>query len=185
MSAITENTPEQKLVRLARLLRYLPRTLPDTGRTSKVYTFLSWSTNPDYEDINENFKTVFGWAARSSGDGILAITERGESVCAVVDVLRKYLRAYPSDAILLKWVDDITNADDEHDSVDDGDNGMLRELAIEIEDDDFELDSEINLNAPVLRALLRGEATPAAQSASQPPAAKTCASITVEEAWKF
>ncbi|KAF7428591.1 hypothetical protein PC9H_007818 [Pleurotus ostreatus] len=72
-----------------------------------------------------------------------------------------------------------------YDSVDDGDNGMLRELAIEIEDDDFELDSEINLNAPVLRALLRGEATPAAQSASQPPAAKTCASITVEEAWKF
>ncbi|KAF7420847.1 hypothetical protein PC9H_011365 [Pleurotus ostreatus] len=70
-------------------------------------------------------------------------------------------------------------------SVNDGDNGMLRELAIEIEDDDFELDSEINLNAPVLRALLRGEATPAAQSASQPPAAKTCASITVEEAWKF
>lgn len=57
--------------------------------------------------LNMHLEHIFGYATRSTGDGILPIEERGPSVCAIHDVLKDYCTEFPSDAILKKWVIDI------------------------------------------------------------------------------
>ena|ERR1700722_3580362 len=105
----------ESLARLELLLTHLPDTLPDPAPELSSYPFISFELDQDlYEKIedevgtlNEQFKRAFGWKSRTTGDGILPITERGESICAVVDVLSKYLEKHPGNAILEKWTDDI------------------------------------------------------------------------------
>ncbi|KAK1215885.1 hypothetical protein PQX77_021490 [Marasmius sp. AFHP31] len=64
--------------------------------------------------VNEAFKWIFGWKARTTGDCILSITERGPDICAAADVLEKYIKENPTssggpDAVLLKRAEDIAN----------------------------------------------------------------------------
>lgn len=104
-----------KLTELRQLLRDLPASLPIPAQMS--YPFVNYSPPDDlvelYGDIpsaiNNTLETTFGFKARSEGDGILTITERGPGICAVVDVLELYQRSVrnPEDAILTKWIDDL------------------------------------------------------------------------------
>jgi len=48
--------------------------------------------------------------SRSTGDGIITITERGDPICAVVEVLKDSIGKEPGNAILEKWVDDLIAA---------------------------------------------------------------------------
>ena len=55
-----------------------------------------------------HLKCVFGHAARSTGDGILPILERGPAICAVHDILSNYCNESQNDIMLKKWAIDIT-----------------------------------------------------------------------------
>ncbi|KAA1474805.1 hypothetical protein DENSPDRAFT_350604, partial [Dentipellis sp. KUC8613] len=110
-------TDQAQLHELRELLKNLPAglSLPSDDYKSKYSCFLSFGLDTDLlakiEDevgtLNEQFKGVFGWHTRTSGDGILVIEERGQPICAVVDVLATFLSKYPGNGVLLKWAIDI------------------------------------------------------------------------------
>ncbi|KAF8137528.1 hypothetical protein EV363DRAFT_1536446 [Boletus edulis] len=112
-------TPEQFkafLKHLDALLQNLPDAVPVGVPTASKYDyFLSFTLDADLEErtgceigaFNEQLKGIFGWKARTTGDGILPIDERGEPICAVVSVLRRFHEKYPNDAIVKKWAVDI------------------------------------------------------------------------------
>lgn len=111
-------TVSEQLDELQFILENLPHTLP-CPQFSHTYPFDGFQLNDeDVEDygpcgsINRALELTFGFEARTTGDGILPITERGPGVCALVDVLRLYQAhsgAPDSDGILLKWIRDICN----------------------------------------------------------------------------
>ena len=95
----------------------LPPTLPlrDSANPGHYGLFLDFTLDDDLMEIiedevgviNEQFKRIFGWKSRTTGDQIVPITERGTPLSAVVDVLHKYLLLHPGNAVLLKWAADI------------------------------------------------------------------------------
>ncbi|THU80340.1 hypothetical protein K435DRAFT_874480 [Dendrothele bispora CBS 962.96] len=96
------------------------KELPEAIQTKLLYlhTYLKHLPKKDIGEvgaINETFKRFFGWQARTTGDGILSITERGENdIGAVADLLEEYLKVYEDsdgnpDAVLVKWVEDIVD----------------------------------------------------------------------------
>jgi hypothetical protein len=98
------------------LLSNLPKTLGLPSRSKTIYPFVGFELDPELLDrtgdevgaLNEQLKGAFGWKSRTTGDGIIPILERGEHICAVVDVLEKYMDRNPANAVLEKWVADIT-----------------------------------------------------------------------------
>jgi hypothetical protein len=108
----------QQLQELRMLLACLPSSLPEPTAGATKYPFISFRPNPDFlertEDklgvVNESLKSAFGWRSCTSGDGIIPIVESGKNICAVADVLKHYLTIHPGDAILLKWVADLSEA---------------------------------------------------------------------------
>ncbi|KAJ3805203.1 ribonuclease H-like domain-containing protein [Lentinula aff. lateritia] len=122
-----EELPEKTqhiLLYLRTYLKHLPKSLPKSqkGEIPK-YPFGTFRIDRDLLEhtgdyvgaINETFKRIFGWKTRTTGDGILNITERGEKdIGAVADLLEGFLKQYPdsegrSNAVLEKWAEDITN----------------------------------------------------------------------------
>lgn len=102
-----------KLDTLRELLTNLPHTLPCPSEDNSDYPFLSFRindavlqrTNGDVaRAVSESLWSIF------FADGELLILERGPSICAVVDVLGKYLSEYPNSPTLHQWVRDIGNA---------------------------------------------------------------------------
>ncbi|ETW77137.1 hypothetical protein HETIRDRAFT_326740 [Heterobasidion irregulare TC 32-1] len=57
--------------------------------------------------FSKQFKLVFSWQTRSTGDGIILIVEHGQAICAVVDVLWEYHDRYPSNEVIMKWGRDV------------------------------------------------------------------------------
>jgi hypothetical protein len=106
---------QNKLSELKLLLAHLPAELPSPPAQATKYPFLDFQLDPVFLErtesevgaINESFKAIFGWDARTTGDGIISILERGNNICAVADVLTKYLTLHPRDGILEKWLIDI------------------------------------------------------------------------------
>ncbi|KAH9853573.1 hypothetical protein C2E23DRAFT_821885, partial [Lenzites betulinus] len=105
----------RRLAELGDILANLPETLPCPA-FSENFPFVGFQVDPEDVDmvgtvsgaINRALELAFGWEARSKGT--LPITERGPGVCALVEVLKLYQEACDnpeSDAILLKWIDDI------------------------------------------------------------------------------
>ena len=104
-------------------LQYLLLSLPpesklpliERSQDSLYAAFLNFSLNPELmekiEDevgvFSEQFKIVFGWQTRSSGEGIILIMEHGPAICAIVNVLREYHNRYPSDEVIMKWGRDL------------------------------------------------------------------------------
>ncbi|KAI0643457.1 ribonuclease H-like domain-containing protein [Trametes meyenii] len=97
----------------------LPTQLPlRDGYESKYAVFLNFELDPEILEktegevatVSEQFKGVFGWQARTTGDGIIPIEERGSALSAVVDVLRRYHEKHPQDAVLQKWAYDLGTA---------------------------------------------------------------------------
>src|SRR6267154_3020719 len=101
-----------KLNNLYKLLTNLPHALPCPSERDSDYPFLSFEldnavlqcTNGDV--VHAVSKLL--WAIFVA-DGELLISERGPSICAVVDVLGKYLSEYPNSSALRRWVSDIRN----------------------------------------------------------------------------
>jgi hypothetical protein len=98
---------------LCELLTNLPLALPCRSEENTDYPFLSFEihgavlqrTNGDViRALSESLWSIF------FADGELLISERGPCICAVVDVLRKYLSEHPNNPILHKWVRDIGDA---------------------------------------------------------------------------
>lgn len=94
----------------------LPQQLPQHDEPSSKYgCFINFSVDPEIlqhvEDevgtISEQFKRVFGWATRSTGNGLLKLEQRGKALSAVVDVLGFYHKKHPRDEVLMKWGYDI------------------------------------------------------------------------------
>ena len=110
----------QDLHRLRFLLTNLPQGLPcpQTVQTSGYKDFINFTPDPvqiEYTGdkasaVSTQLKSIFGWQARTTGDGIIVLTERGEALCSVVDVLSTYITKYPENNVLKKWVQDIINA---------------------------------------------------------------------------
>ena len=74
------------LDRLKLLIEILPRQLPAKTEAESVFaTFLAFRIDPDLLELtgcevsalSEQLKRVFGWNARTTGDGIVSITEHG------------------------------------------------------------------------------------------------------------
>jgi len=94
----------------------LPTQLPLVdGSISRYASFLSFSLDPDILDhtgcevatLGEQLEGIFGWKARTSGDGVLPILERGAAICAVHPLLQLYYSRFPKNNVLKKWVIDI------------------------------------------------------------------------------
>jgi hypothetical protein len=104
------------LMHLKCLLRNLPLQLPcQDSFNSKYRDFLDFSldeeilekTGDEVATLGEQLEHVFGWQARSTGDGIIPITERGHAICALHLILEKYSTKHPDNSVLKKWVIDI------------------------------------------------------------------------------
>ena len=104
---------------LRELLTNLPLALPyrsEESTESTDYPFLSFEirdavlqrTNGDVvHALSEELRSIF---VEDGLHGELLISERGPCICAVIDVLRKYLSEHPNHPILHKWVRDIADA---------------------------------------------------------------------------
>jgi hypothetical protein len=104
------------LSRLATLLANLPINLPEKPVTESIYaSFLSFSLDPELLEhtgcevatLGEQLERVFGWKARTTGDGILPIKERGKSICALHPLLESFYHRHPNNNVLKKWAIDI------------------------------------------------------------------------------
>jgi hypothetical protein len=102
-----------ELNNLRKLLTNLPHALPCPSEGDSDYPLLSFElndavlqrTNGDVvRAVSETLWAIF------VADREFLISERGPSICAVVDVLGKYLSEYPNSSTLRKWVSNIGNA---------------------------------------------------------------------------
>ncbi|KAL0951813.1 hypothetical protein HGRIS_008480 [Hohenbuehelia grisea] len=120
---IEDASPEaitRLLDRLDTLLQHLPSTLPFKDSTESSFrTFINFQLDKaqveELDDpccvLSNTLKDVFGWKTRSGsdgGDGIVRVPEQGPGVLAMVKVLRQFLINHPDNAILRKWILDIT-----------------------------------------------------------------------------
>jgi hypothetical protein len=118
MASPDESATTRQLRELRRLLARLPSSLPEPGPEATQYPFVGFQPDLEFLErteselgaVNESLKAAFGWKSRSSGDKIIPIVERGKHICAVADVLERYLAAHPGDAVLMKWVADLSDA---------------------------------------------------------------------------
>jgi hypothetical protein len=95
----------------------LPVNLPLCNEsTESVYgNFLHFAIDPDLLEktgdevgaFNEQLKAIFGWKTRTTGDGIIPIKERGRALSAAVDVLSRFHKKHPNNAVIQKWGFDI------------------------------------------------------------------------------
>jgi hypothetical protein len=106
------------LAQLRLLLMNLPSQLPRRDGFNSAYsTFLNFGLDPDILEktgdevatLDEQLEHVFGWKARTTGDSIISIVERGYAICALVPIFEKYFEKYPNNNVLKKWVIDIAS----------------------------------------------------------------------------
>ncbi|KAG9074268.1 hypothetical protein FRC06_010805, partial [Ceratobasidium sp. 370] len=104
---------EALLLELQALLSTLPNALPIMDVDRSIYgLLLGFTPDPELvEDrgevgaVNTALERIFGH--RKDG---LKILERGKSIEAVVHVLERYLKQYPGDIILQKWLVDLVSS---------------------------------------------------------------------------
>ena len=66
-------------------------------------------TGCEVATLGEQLEHIFGWKARTTGDGTIPILERGTAICALPSILRQYHVKYPENNVLKKWVVDIAH----------------------------------------------------------------------------
>ncbi|KAJ7671145.1 hypothetical protein B0H17DRAFT_1141586 [Mycena rosella] len=100
------------------LLAHLPAALPRKEGNDSAFIEFSASpfcldkgylarTESEVATISEMLKRVFGWKTRTTGDGIVEITEAGAGICSLYPVFREFCRKYPGNNVIRKWVLDI------------------------------------------------------------------------------
>ena len=81
------------LAHLGHLLGNLPSQLPHRDGFDSVYSgFLNFSLDEDILEktgdevatLGEQLERVFGWQTRTTGDGVIPITERRRAICALL-----------------------------------------------------------------------------------------------------
>src|SRR6266550_1855868 len=103
------------MAQLRTLLQNLPIQLPvasPNDPTSKYNAFLNFSLDPDIQEktgcevatLGEQLERVFGWKARTTGDGIIPIIERGTAICALSNIFEDFYARNPKNNVLKKWV---------------------------------------------------------------------------------
>jgi hypothetical protein len=119
LPAAERTSPEEfkpVLARLEYLLANLPEQLPASDSFFSRYgAFLSFALDPDILEktgdeiatLSEQLEGIFGWDARTSGDGIIPIVERGKAICALHHILKEYHEKFPDNNVLKKWVLDV------------------------------------------------------------------------------
>jgi hypothetical protein len=104
------------LGQLRQLLGNLPAQLPRRDGIDSIYsTFLNFSLDEDILDktgdevatLGEQLEHIFGWQARTTGDGIIPIVERRQAICALLPIFEQYRKKYPNNNVLKKWVIDV------------------------------------------------------------------------------
>ena len=104
------------LDRLKLLIENLPWQLPvKSAEESAFASFLDFRIDPDLLELtgcevsalSEQLKRVFGWNARTTGDGIVSFTECGDAVHAMHKVLVDVWEHHPENNVLLKWISDV------------------------------------------------------------------------------
>ncbi|KAG2088925.1 uncharacterized protein F5147DRAFT_841227 [Suillus discolor] len=81
---------------------------PSFGSSHGFWPALAHGLGLKYATLGEQLESVFGWKARTSGDGVIPILERGKAICALHGILMLYYEKYPTNNVLKKWVHDIT-----------------------------------------------------------------------------
>lgn len=107
---------EGPLFKLKNLLENLPPTLPEPAIGASKYPFIRYQPDPDDIELtgsvtgalNRRLEVIFGFESQSKGDGIIQLEECGLNICALVNVLGSALKQEPENAILMKWVVDLT-----------------------------------------------------------------------------
>ncbi|CAG8747914.1 1091_t:CDS:2, partial [Acaulospora colombiana] len=105
---------DDRLSHLRALLQSLPDSLPEwIGLDFRTFA----PDNEAVEDygpvgaVNRELEVCFGYASRSSEDGLVKIEGRGDALTAVVDVLIKAKETDPKEAAIVdKWVEDLIRA---------------------------------------------------------------------------
>ena len=112
------------LNRLRLLLDNLPDALLSYGNKSERFAMFlvqpdKFVLDPDWMEktecevstLSEMLKAVFGWSARTTGDGIVEFKERGPAVSAMHGVLTRFWpgkdHCHESNNVLKKWIIDI------------------------------------------------------------------------------
>ena len=89
---LSDDEFKEVLAHLNTLLRMLPAQLPfKTLSESQFAQFQNFEPDPEMLEktgcevaaLGEELEHVFGWKARSSGDGMLPIKERGPGICSL------------------------------------------------------------------------------------------------------
>ena len=116
---VSESEFANILSRLEFLFGNLPTQLPTgDGPNSHYGNFLSFGlvrldsdilekTGDEVATLGEQLEYIFGWKARTSGDCVIPILERGKAICALHPILKHYHEKYPQNNVLKKWVIDI------------------------------------------------------------------------------
>jgi hypothetical protein len=95
------------------LINHLPDQLPEKKNSESKYAgFLSFALDPDILErtgcevatLGEQMERVFGWKARTEGDGIIPIDERGPALAALVDILEEFFERHSANNVLKKWI---------------------------------------------------------------------------------
>lgn len=113
---MSTSSVSERLQELRHILEHLPTSLPESPASSQFQAFVAFAVDPDDVEwigsvdgaVNRALEVAFGAEARSKG--VLPIEERGPAICGLVDALEVYQRACArpeSDALLVKWIDDI------------------------------------------------------------------------------
>ncbi|KAK7687035.1 hypothetical protein QCA50_009535 [Cerrena zonata] len=109
---------EHKISHLRKLLESLSEDLPDG---INLYNFQQYAPDPScVEDfgeegaLNRDLEVIFCPHGRVKGPPVLR--ERGPGLVAVAGVLLAFIRRFPHNAVLQKWVFDLTDAAEKHNS---------------------------------------------------------------------
>jgi hypothetical protein len=106
------------LAALETQLQNLPHSLPLVHSDKSAFTEFTRRPFPldpqklehtgcEVATLGEHLELAFGWKSRTSGDGILKISERGEAIAAVHSVLDEFFTKYPENNTLKKWIIDV------------------------------------------------------------------------------
>ena len=107
------------LTQLKCLLSNLPSKLPLRDALQLQVQYLPqapiWTleildrTGDEVATLCEQLERIFGWEARTTGDCIITIVERGPTICKALHPIlwKTYSEKYPENNMLKKWVIDV------------------------------------------------------------------------------
>jgi hypothetical protein len=117
--SIEESQFPKILGRLEYLVANLPRELPEVALSDSAYRAFAGEfvldqdilekTGCEVATLGEQLEQVFGFRARTTGDGVVDIKERGPAVSGMIKVLRSFFDRHQSNNVLKKWIIDIAN----------------------------------------------------------------------------